>query len=64
MILSKRTVLPVCIAALIALAGCRAEEQGRIKDFDPGVYKGAEDQELSEDTLNTLRGRASQQRMQ
>ena len=47
---------------LLALAGCREEEQGRPLDYEPGVYPGDKPSTpLSEETLSELRQRALQQ---
>ena len=50
----------VCLG-VIALAGCRSEEQGRIMKYEPGVYKGQPDQKLSEDQTRVLRQRTIMQ---
>jgi len=44
--------------AVLALAGCRAEEQGRLLEYKPGVYLGKPDTQLSEAQLRTLRHRS------
>lgn len=45
--------------ALLALASCRAEEQGRPLSYPQGVYQGKQDKEqLSEAALSQLRERA------
>jgi hypothetical protein len=49
------------LVALAALAGCRQEEQGRPLTYDKGVYQGQPDDELAQDTLETLRLRAQRQ---
>ena len=43
------------------LAGCRAEEQGRITMYKPGEYMGKKHVELSQDQVRGLRLRASAQ---
>lgn len=53
-------VFSACV--LVALAGCRAEEQDRPQSFEPGVYQGQQDTALDADTLNDLRNRVSRQR--
>ena len=53
--------LALGLAALVVLAGCREEEQGRIIGYEPGVYQGKADTPLSAETLDTLRSRASLQ---
>lgn len=45
--------------AVLLLAGCRAEEQGRSLDYEPGVYPGGKPTSaLTEDALSELRQRA------
>ncbi len=52
-----RTLTGFAIAAVV-LGGCRESEQDRFVRYEPGVYKGMQqDKALSEDTLATLRGR-------
>ena len=50
-------------AAMFALllAGCRAEEQGRILNYQPGEYLGKPDSQLSESQTRSLRQRAMYQ---
>ena len=48
-------------AAVTALGACREEEQGRLRDFDPGVYKGQEDTPLDSAVIDDLRERARRQ---
>ncbi len=43
------------------LAGCRAEEQGRITQFQPGVYLGKKDTKLSSEQVRQLRLRGTMQ---
>ena len=56
--LSSPRILAMVLLAGLALAACRPEEQGRIVDFDPGVYKGQEDSALEADDHEALRNRA------
>ena len=56
-VLVPRAAVALLLAGL-ALAACRPEEQGRIVDFDPGVYKGEPDTALEEDDQEALRNRA------
>ncbi|MDJ0947567.1 MAG: hypothetical protein QNJ94_01450 [Alphaproteobacteria bacterium] len=46
----------VLCTAIPLLAGCRAEEQGRLTKFEPGVYKGKPDTPLSEEARAAIRG--------
>ena len=57
----KALVLAGAVAVGLALAGCRAEEQGRSISFEKGVYPGAKPAQLSEDQINQLRHRARTQ---
>ncbi len=53
-----KTTGVVCFA-LIALAGCRSDEQNRVYNFEPGVMKQANPSEkLSNDELAELRQRS------
>ena len=54
-------VAALCIAALFTLQGCRPDEQDRVKFYEPGVYKGEQDEALQNDTLNDLSRRAMEQ---
>lgn len=51
----------VVAAALLALAGCRAEEQGRVLRYEAGVYKGKADSRLNDGQLRELNQRAAMQ---
>lgn len=59
----KRLVRTLGVAAVasIALVGCRAEEQGRIIKYEPGVYKGKADTQLSKADIAALRERTLRQ---
>lgn len=50
----------VLAVALAAVAGCRAEEQGRPLSHDKGTYGGPRDAALSEATRHALAERALQ----
>lgn len=50
----------VAVAAL-ALAACRAEEQGRLTRYKPGIYLGQKDTQLTKAQEEQLRERAAQQ---
>ena len=52
------TVLAAAVAGVVLLAGCRAEEQGRIVKYKPGVYLGKKDTALSEAQELALRERS------
>ena len=43
------------------LAGCRAEEQGRVIMYEPGVYLGKKDTKLSSDQVRILQRRSGYQ---
>ncbi len=57
----RRLATVLGLAVLVALAGCREDEQGRPLHYDKGVYQGQPDQDLREDTLEMLRQRAQHQ---
>lgn len=48
----------VLAAAMAVLSGCNEEEQGRILYQEKGVYQGAEDTGLDDETREDLRERA------
>ena len=50
----------VTLLALL-LASCRAEEQGRVIMYEPGVYLGKADTKLSSAQVRTLRQRSGYQ---
>ncbi len=63
MILRSLKIL-LCISAMAAIAGlgaCRKEEQGRIRNFEPGVYQGQDDTPLDSAVVDELRQRARRQ---
>ena len=45
----------------ILFVGCRAEEQGRVIRYEPGVYKGGSFSQLSEPLRKQLRQRTAYQ---
>jgi len=45
----------------LALAACRADEQGRVTRYKPGVYLGQKDTQLSKAQEDQLRERAAGQ---
>jgi hypothetical protein len=54
--LFERLVL-VALGAIL-LAGCRAEEQGRVLRYEPGIYKGKTFTQLTASQRKTLRQRS------
>lgn len=52
----------LAVAALVALTGCREEEQNRVLHLEKGTYAGAPDTELSEEKRRELDARAQAQR--
>jgi hypothetical protein len=55
------TVLGTVAMSAALLAGCRAEEQGRITKYQPGVYLGKKDTQLSSAQVRDLRLRSAYQ---
>ena len=51
-------MLGLIAVTAVVLSACRAEEQGRLIEYEPGVYKGKPDTELSDSQLENLRERA------
>lgn len=49
------------ILAILAVAGCRLDEQERQTQFEKGTYLGEADQQLTDEQLGELRGRARYQ---
>ncbi len=49
------TVFGAIAVSAVLLAGCRAEEQGRITEYQPGVYLGKKDTQLSQAQVRRLR---------
>lgn len=61
---TRKTTLLLTLAAVLGsglLAGCREEEQGRIRQFEPGVYQGNADSDLGDARVEELRQRARRQ---
>ena len=52
------TVFGAVALSAALLAGCRAEEQGRITKYQPGVYLGKKDTQLSSAQVRNLRLRS------
>ena len=55
------TVLGAVAVSALALAACRAEEQGRITNFKPGVYMGKKDPPIGSARVRELRQRSAYQ---
>ncbi len=51
----KFTVFGAVLGVALALVACRADEQGRITHYKPGVYQGKKDTQLSEAQTETLK---------
>ena len=54
-------IFGVVAVAALALAACRAEEQGRLTRYKPGVYLGQKDTQLTKAQEEQLRERAGGQ---
>lgn len=52
------TVFGAVAMSVALLAGCRAEEQGRVTKYQPGVYLGKKDTQLSSAQVRDLRLRS------
>lgn len=57
------SVLMVAMMAIVgvSLAGCDDAEQGRVLSYEKGTYRGEKDTEISPETQNELRARATMQ---
>jgi hypothetical protein len=55
------TVFGALLGCALALVACRAEEQGRITRYKPGVYLGKKDTPLGEAQREALSQRATPQ---
>lgn len=54
-------LVALLLAAGLALAACREDEQGRMISFEKGVYPGSNPSEpVADETLKDLRNRAKQ----
>jgi hypothetical protein len=51
-------ITTLVLGAVLVLAGCREQEQGRPLSFEPGVYQGEKLQPLSDDQLRALQDRS------
>ena len=56
-----RPALIAAAVAILALAGCREDEQDRTLRYDKGIYSGTPMPEITDDTRDTLRDRAQAQ---
>jgi hypothetical protein len=54
-------VLGLIALSASLLASCRAEEQGRVIMYEPGVYLGKKDTQLSSTQVRNLRQRSGYQ---
>lgn len=59
----KHVLLVLLLGSLSLVASCREDEQDRVLFEEKGVYQGQPDQPLSEQQLDVLRQRASNQRI-
>ncbi|MDP6705955.1 MAG: hypothetical protein QF893_06405 [Alphaproteobacteria bacterium] len=56
-----RRLLPIAILIVLALVGCREEEQERFRLYQPGVYQGQADQRLNVAQRQALSARLNRQ---
>ncbi|MGH6927884.1 MAG: hypothetical protein ACREEV_06175 [Dongiaceae bacterium] len=62
--MTKRVTAPSWLAVILtlfaglAVAGCREEERDRIVFFEPGEYRGADDEPLDAETVQALEERS------
>jgi len=62
MIVRRKMVLTILlVTGALTLSACRAEEQGRVTNFEPGVYKGKADTSLSAKQMRVLLKRTLRQ---
>lgn len=62
--MSRIRLLGIFLPALmtsVVLGACRDSEQGRVSNFEPGVYKGKTEAPLGADAMKALRVRAYEQ---
>jgi len=57
----KAATLAILIAGVSLLGACREEEQDRFMIYEPGVYKGQKDQQLSDAQATSVRNRTAMQ---
>ena len=60
-VLLRAATIGAAIVAVSSLAGCRDEEQGRPLSYEKGVYQGALDEPIDEETRRELRDRIKHQ---
>jgi len=61
MVVRHLTVAALSVCIVFALAGCRKEEQDRFVVYEPGVYKGKPDQELTVEQKRAIKNRTLRQ---
>lgn len=59
--LSVVSKIALLMVAVLALAACDQDEQGRILTYEKGTYLGKADSALSDEQLAELRQRAARQ---
>jgi len=57
----KAATLAILLGASFSLGACRDQEQDRFTIYEPGVYQGQPDTQLSEAQMTALRNRATMQ---
>ncbi|NIA69511.1 hypothetical protein HBA54_12995 [Pelagibius litoralis] len=61
MVLQKFIYLTAGAVLVLGLAACDQDEQGRILRYEKGTYLGPTDTQLSQETRDALRARATLQ---
>ena len=56
------TKAALVVVGVLALTGCRVEDQGRPVSFEPGVYKGQKSPALTDEQRRALQERSRIQR--
>ena len=56
-----RVAVGALLGVAVVVAACNPTEQGRVLDYQKGVYLGKKEAPLSEATLKTLRARTAHQ---
>jgi len=62
MTFSRCLVAGLTCLLVMGLAGCREEEADRPVSFEPGVYKGQQDQKLTDENRKALMRRGELQK--